>query len=96
MSELVYDPAALAPGEPVILLHVGQDPMNGATLASLTLDLTAPLDETHLKPERFTGFEHRAENVLRLARDRAAERGIRQILVVDPFGLLRLVERSRR
>ncbi len=31
--------------------------MKGVALASRTLDLTAPFDETHLKPERFTGFE---------------------------------------
>lgn len=95
MAELVYDADALPPGEPVFALHVGMDQHSRAILADLTMDLVAPVERSLLKPMIFTGFEHRASDVLPRAQQRAAEVGVKRILVIDPHGLLRMAGSAR-
>lgn len=93
MAELIYDPESLNTGERVFVLHVGMALPSETILASLTMDLITPLDEETLRPQQFTGFEQRAGDLLELAKQRAGENGVRHIVVVDPYGLLRLATR---
>lgn len=95
VAELVYDAQSLTPGESVFVLHVGQALPAKTILASLTMDLTVPLDEAALRPLHFTGFEQRAGDLLQLAKQRGAERGIKRIVVVDPYGMLPLASPGR-
>lgn len=96
MAELIYDPGSLSPGESVFVLHVGQARPSETILASLTMDLVAPLDDKVREPLIFSGFEQRAGDLVAMAHERARERGVARILVVDPFGLLRLAPPARR
>ncbi len=95
MAELVYDPAMLPPGERVYVLRVGMALPSETILASLTMDLVTPLDEEDLRHEQFTGFEQRAGDLVQRAKMCASEQGVRHIVVVDPYGLLRLASPRR-
>lgn len=95
MAELIYDQSKAEDGEAIFVVHVGRTPTSETVLASLEMEAVAPIAEEQLAPFRFSGFEFPAGDVMHLAQARAAERSVKKILVVDPYGLLRFAASSR-
>lgn len=93
MSDLVYDPEHLSPGEPYYRLRVAMNPSTGAILGDLDMGLVAP-DQGDGVGDAFSGFEIPARDVS-LAQTRAAEAGVQKILVVDRYGFLSMAAPSR-
>lgn len=96
MAEVVTDAHAIEAGENYIAIYV--DCLNGlgqSIVAEMEMDLTGPVTADDAQPRKLSGFELPALELLHLAQERAGEKGVRKILVIDPQGLLRLARTNR-
>ena len=96
MAELIINDATIEDGEAYFIVYVDR-PKGAAhpTVADLVMDLTGPVTPDRIVPRRLSGFELPALELIHKARERAAEVGVRKILLVDPQGLLTLAKINR-
>ena len=96
MVNVILNEHAIEPGEPYFAVYV--DRPNGvgqSIIADLKMDLTGPASPEVVAPCMLSGFELPALELLHKARERATERGVKKILLVDPLGLLPLARVNR-
>lgn len=96
MAEITIDPTSIAAGEQYFVVYV--DGLHGANLsivAELRMGCIGPVTPELLNPRKLTGFALPAQELMQKAQERAIERGVGKILLIDPFGLLSLANINR-
>jgi hypothetical protein len=59
------------------------------------MDMVGPVSPEIARPRKLSGFELPALEMMHLAKQRAFEKGVTKILLVDPHGLLSLARINR-
>lgn len=96
LAEVVMDAGTIETGENYIAVYVDCSRGVGQSIvAEMEMDLTGPVTEDVAQPRKLSGFEFPALELLHLAQERADERGVKKILLVDPQGFLRLARTNR-
>lgn len=96
LAEVVTDALAIEAGENYIAVYVDCSRGVGQSIvAEMEMDLTGPVTADVAQPRTLSGFELPALELLHLAQERAGERGVKKILLVDPQGFLRLARTNR-
>jgi hypothetical protein len=96
LAEVIVDPNSIADGENYFIVYVdGLHGMNRSIVAEMRKDCIGPVTPELLRPRKLTGFALPAKELLQKAMERASERGVNKILLVDPFGLLPLASLNR-
>jgi len=96
LAEVVMDMHAIEAGENYIVVYVDCSRGVGQSIvAEMEMDLIGPVTADVAQPRRLSGFELPAQELMHLAQERAGERGVKKILLVDPRGFLRLARTNR-
>lgn len=96
LVEVVLDALAIGAGEPYFAVYLDQSRGVGQSIvAELEMDLTGPVAPEVAQPRRLSGFELQALELMHKAPERAAERNVQKILLIDPQGFLRLARINR-
>ena len=96
MAEIIIDDLLIDPGESFFAVYVDRPRgVSPTVVADLDMDLVGPVTPEQAQPRKLSGFELPALELIEKAQARAAEQGVRKILLVDPLGLLSLVRISR-
>lgn len=91
MAEFIINERLIEPGEPYFALYVDRPGGAGRPLVGeLAIGLIGPVASEQSRPKRLSGFELPALEAAERAQRRAAEQGVKRILVVDPYGQLTL------
>lgn len=94
--QIVTNAALIAEGEAYFAAYVDRARESEASIvAELATGLVGPVTPSRLSPRKLSGFELPALELLRLARERAEEQGVRKILLIDPGGWLPLAKIDR-
>lgn len=96
MAELIINDAAIDDGEAYFAVYVDRPKGTAQPIvAELVVDLIGPVTPDRIVARRLSGFELPALELIHKARERAAEAGVRKILLIDPQGLLTLAKINR-
>lgn len=96
LTELIINDTAIGDGEAYFAVYVDRPKGSGQPIvADLVMDLVGPVTPDRLVPRRLSGFELPALELIHMAQKRAAEAGVRKILLVDPQGLVTLAKINR-
>lgn len=96
MAEVVFDAGLNGDGEPFFVVHIDKPRgVGGTVVGELTLEQVGPVSAEIARPRRLIGFELPALATMHLAGERAHEKGVTKILLVDPQGLLPLAKANR-
>lgn len=96
MAEVIIDDRLIEPGEPFFAVYVDRPRgISQTVVADLDMGLIGPVTPEQAQPRKLSGFELPALELIDKAQARAAEQGVRKILLVDPLGLLSLAQISR-
>ena len=96
MAEVVTDAHAIEAGESYIAVYIDCSRGVGQSIvAEMEMDLTGPVTDEVGQPRKLSGFELPALELLHLAQQRAGERGVKKILLVDPQGFLKMARTNR-
>jgi len=96
LAEIILNETMIAEDEPYFIAYVDRPKGAGQTIvAELAMGLVGPVTKEQMKPRKLSGFELPALELLHKAHERAAESGVRKILLVDPLRLLPLAKIHR-
>lgn len=96
MVEVIIKDRLIERGETYFAVYVDRPRgISQTVVADLDMDLVGPVSPEQAKPRKLSGFELPALELMEKAQARAAEQGVRKILLVDPHGLLSLARISR-
>lgn len=96
LAEVVIDDRLIEPGETYFAVYVDRPRGIGrSVVADLAMGLVGPVTPEQAQQRKLSGFELPALEMLDKAHARAAEQGVRRILLVDPLNLLSLARINR-
>jgi hypothetical protein len=96
VAEIVLNERTIEDGESYFAVYVDRTRGVGQSIVGeLEMNLIGPVSAEIAQPRRLSGFELPALEMMHLAQQRAAEQGVKKILLIDPQGLLTLARINR-